>query len=244
MSDQPLDASLTQLWRDLPGCDRASRLLRLARIRAVEQIDALRIKDAAAFADLVLQLATHFDPSLPHWPELAGAKEDLCNFWEICGASIPEVASSSRRLRRHGILHTGGESAQAISEAAEVAVAAQSSALAGDRKRRRIFPAEVNEILPPPPAEASPSIADWEAAQHRFWIYRLARIAQRAGGRAGIWEAIQKFDPIDRDRLWDDTLGASEWRTTRAICYAFEALERWAIKVGRSAEIFPASIRL
>ena len=42
-------------------------------------------------------------------------------------------------------------------------------------------------------------------AQHRIWIYRPLRIAQRAGSNAEIWQVIQRFDPVDRDRLWEDT---------------------------------------
>ena len=86
-----------------------------------------------------------------------------------------------------------------------------------------------------------PTIQEWEEAQHRIWIYRLARIAQRAGDATKIWAQLQAFKPTDRDRLWDDTLGSGEWRSSRAICYAFEALERWAIKAG-GQNVFPVSI--
>ncbi len=240
MEPTSLDPSLKALLRDLPGEERATRLLRTSRIRAVEQLAALQITDVSQFADLVLSLAARCDPEIVHWPELRGARGDLVHFWEICGPSIPESAATSRQVRSHGILHEGGEATQTLRELVEDPARVAPSPLQSDRKRRRIYPSTVDEILPPPAMKPTPRLQEWEEIQHNFWIYRLSRIATRAQGAAGIWQAIQAFPEIDRDQLWKDTLGASEWRTTRAICYAFEALERWALK--KDLDVYPARI--
>jgi hypothetical protein len=118
-----------------------------------------------------------------------------------------------------------------------------SSSLGEDRKRRRTLPIDAVEILPPPIANTTLNRADWLLGQKQIYVYRLTRIAQRAGDKAKLWESLASFEPADRHRLWTDILGRGSHLTIRGCVCGFEALERWSRYDRKpSPIIYPATI--
>ena len=248
--NRSLDPCLQGILKGTPGEERISRALALANVFAIEQLEAIGVSvqkgstgptslesrpEADIVADRILRVAAHQEPE--EWKtsigkderEKVSTKAELVAFWHTWGPSIGRLAEESRRQRSHGILHHGGGEEFFIKVIKEPPEVHSPSVLGRDHKKRRLCPADVDEILPPRPktGDGPASLQDWENEQQQTWILRLARIAQRAGTAAKIWNSIQNFAAVDRDRIWTDTLGASEWRTTRSVCYAFEALERW-----------------
>ena len=253
---EDLEPSLSALVQANPGAPQIIWLLSRARIRALGQLEALThgLVTADKITGVIFKLAKSFtndDHAFNEYFKTAGVteedvKRDTRIFFQTWSAAFSRLAADSRRIRSHGIMHAGEDDDIRTTRQLFAPSPEAPSALSSDYKRRRICPAEIAEIMPPPPAAAGPkpSLAAWEQAQKSKWVYRMAKIAQRAGNAAGIWSSLEKFEVIDRDKLWADALGAGEWRTTRAVCFSFEALERWAQKVGRHKEVFPAQIEL
>ena len=100
----------------------------------------------------------------------------------------------------------------------------------------------MEEILPPLPDKKTILRAEWDDHMRSIFVHRLARIAQRAGHAAELWDRLKAFEAADQQTIWRDTLGAGAWRTLRAIVYAFEALERWAAAQSPVVNVFPVQI--
>ena len=219
-----LDPCLQGILRGTPGEDRISRALALAHVCAIEQLEAIAVSiqkgskvptslesrpEADIVAERILRVAAHQEPE--EWKtsigkdvrEKVSAKAELVAFWHTWGPSISRLAEESRRQRSHGILHHGGGEAFFIKVIKEPPEVHSPSVLGSDHKKRRLCPADVDEILPPRPklGEGPASLQDWENEQQQTWILRLARIAQRAGTAAKIWNSIQNFAAVDWDRI-------------------------------------------
>ena len=242
MAQPQLDASLEGLLAGFENADRLRIVLDQARIRSALQLKAwLRRYDADAMADKVILLALHY-PTSSSWCSNPMDRQLLRSFYEFVQPFVDKAADA----QCHTMMVTNFRSSTSSLSMTPHDIPPEISApaaLGGDRKRIRLNPITIDEILPPIAGKKTISRQDWEDGNRRVHVYRLARIAQRAGSAAQLWDSFSRCeDPADRQKLWIDTLGAGAWRSLRAVVYAFEAFERWALRESPPAMIYPADI--
>ena len=148
-----LEGGLAALVKGHPGEAHITWILTGAKIRAIEQLEALTSDprtDADTLTAQVFRLAREFrdDQSYDAYFRNIGTSEDdvrrgVLNFFQTWAGALSALAKESRKARRHGILHEGEGSDIKVIRELFIPIPGPPSALSCDHKRRRLCPAEV-----------------------------------------------------------------------------------------------------
>jgi len=174
-----LEGGLASLVKGHPGEAHITWILTGAKIRAIEQLEALTSDprtDADTITVQVFRLAREFceEQSYKAYFRKIGTSEedvrrDVLNFFQTWAGALSALAKESRKARRHGILHEGEGSDLKVMRELFIPIPGPPSALSSDSKRRRVCPADIDEILPPPPKAggSKPSLANGRTPSSR-----------------------------------------------------------------------------